>query len=230
MTAPTMPANAAGSGFFEWIRLQGLSRGPDRWFGGVASGIARRIGWDPVLVRGLFVVAAIFSGIGPLLYGAAWLLLPEAADGRVHLEELVLRGRLSAGFWGGAIFAFVGLVETPTWLGIAGVVGFALMAAIVAGGLVLLAYAGSQGRQAAGAPATSPPAHDGAPPPAQSASATNPVASGGSAPATAPPSPDATGGEPDTTGGKPDTAGGEPDTTGGEPAAGGEPDTGGEPD
>ena len=49
----------------------------DRVLGGVASGIARYFAVDPVLVRILFVVAAVFAGIGVLAYVAAWLLLPE---------------------------------------------------------------------------------------------------------------------------------------------------------
>lgn len=81
--------------FFSWLRGLGIVRGSDRWFAGVAGGIAAKAGIDPLIVRGIFVVLAILGGPGILLYLAGWLLLPDAS-GRIHLEE-VLRGRASAG-------------------------------------------------------------------------------------------------------------------------------------
>ncbi|MGO3147237.1 MAG: PspC domain-containing protein [Leucobacter sp.] len=80
-----------GSGFFAWLRQLGISRGTDRWFAGVAGGIAQRAGIDPIIVRGIFVVLALLGGPGILLYLAGWLLLPDQG-GRIHLEE-VFRGR-----------------------------------------------------------------------------------------------------------------------------------------
>lgn len=50
--------------------------------GGVAAGIARSLGIDPILVRVAFVVLAIFGGSGILLYLAGWLFIPE--DGRAE--------------------------------------------------------------------------------------------------------------------------------------------------
>lgn len=45
--------------------------------GGVCGGLADFLGWDPVLVRILWVVATVASGGGGFLaYGALWLLLP----------------------------------------------------------------------------------------------------------------------------------------------------------
>jgi phage shock protein PspC (stress-responsive transcriptional regulator) len=160
MTASTPPIQHAGASFFQWVRQQGIYRSTDRWFGGVASGVARRLGWDPILVRGLFVVAALITGVGLALYGAAWLVLPEEADGRIHLEEVIC-GRITAGFWGGAVCAFFGLVLTPTWMWAGGGFGFALVLAFCAAGLALLAYAGNQGRARASAP---PAASQTAPP------------------------------------------------------------------
>ncbi|MCC9203834.1 PspC domain-containing protein [Arthrobacter sp. zg-Y769] len=94
------------SGFFNWIRSLGITRGGDRWFGGVATGIAARTGFDPVLVRGLFVVLGVF-GIGLLVYGIAWALLPEP-DGRIHLEEAG-RGTWTSGMTGALIFTVLGI-------------------------------------------------------------------------------------------------------------------------
>jgi signal transduction histidine kinase len=51
------------------------------WLGGVAAGIARRIGVDVSLVRLAFVVAAAAGGIGFAAYGLGWLLIP-AGDSR----------------------------------------------------------------------------------------------------------------------------------------------------
>ena len=108
-TAAASGAPSAGgfhSGFFHWVRSLGIPRGGDRWFGGVATGIAARTGLDPVLVRGLFVVLGVF-GIGFLVYGVAWALLPEP-DGRIHLEEAI-RGDWTSGMTGALIFAILGM-------------------------------------------------------------------------------------------------------------------------
>ena len=45
--------------FFSWIRGLGIERSSDRWFAGVAGGIAAKAGIDPLIVRGIFVVLAI---------------------------------------------------------------------------------------------------------------------------------------------------------------------------
>jgi phage shock protein PspC (stress-responsive transcriptional regulator) len=102
---------AAGNSFFGWLRDLGIVRGEDRWLGGVASGLARRIGLDPVLVRGLFILLAVFGGVGVLLYGVAWALLPEP-DGRIHAEEAA-HGRWSSGMTGAVIITVLGLFGRP---------------------------------------------------------------------------------------------------------------------
>lgn len=85
----------AGQGFFDWIRGLGISRSADRWFAGVAAGIADRLRLDPIIVRGVFIVLALLGGPGLLLYLVGWLLLPDAS-GRIHVEEIV-RGRADTG-------------------------------------------------------------------------------------------------------------------------------------
>ncbi|MDQ0074938.1 PspC domain-containing protein [Arthrobacter oryzae] len=92
--------------FFNWVRGHGIQRGPDRWIGGVASGIAHRLGVDPLIVRGVFIVLSIFAGIGVLLYGVAWALLPEP-DGRIHVQEAGA-GRWSTGMTGALITTVIG--------------------------------------------------------------------------------------------------------------------------
>lgn len=112
-THPAAGSSASGTpasggphnGFFEWIRSLGIIRGGERWFGGVASGIAARTGLDPVLIRGLFVVLGVF-GVGFLIYGVAWGLLPEP-DGRIHAEEAI-RGNWTSGMTGAVVFVVLG--------------------------------------------------------------------------------------------------------------------------
>ena len=62
-----------------------------RYVGGVAAGIARWFGLDPLLVRVALVVLSLFGGSGFLLYGLAWAIVPEdgAVDGplRVWLKS-----------------------------------------------------------------------------------------------------------------------------------------------
>jgi phage shock protein PspC (stress-responsive transcriptional regulator) len=51
----------------------------DRVLAGVMGGIARRFGWNPTLVRVLFVVMSVLSAAFPgiLVYLILWLLIPE---------------------------------------------------------------------------------------------------------------------------------------------------------
>jgi len=50
----------------------------DRMIAGVMGGIARRLGWDPTLLRVLFVIVSIASAAFPgiLVYLILWLLMP----------------------------------------------------------------------------------------------------------------------------------------------------------
>jgi phage shock protein PspC (stress-responsive transcriptional regulator) len=105
--APGYGRTAQPLTFFDWIRSHGIHRGRDRWIGGVSSGIAERMGIDPLIVRGIFIVLTLFAGIGVLLYGLGWALLPEP-DGRIHTQEAGA-GRWSTGMTGALITSIVGL-------------------------------------------------------------------------------------------------------------------------
>lgn len=111
---PTGPApqRPAGSQFFDSLRRIGVARSDDRWIGGVGAGVGERYGLDPLLVRGLLVLSVFLGGIGLVLYGVAWLLLPERSDGRIHLEE-TLRGTFDVAVVGAAVMVVVGF----TWSG-----------------------------------------------------------------------------------------------------------------
>jgi len=52
-------------------------RTDDKWIGGVCSGLADRLGVDPVIIRASLVLLTILGGIGVTVYLVAWLLLPN---------------------------------------------------------------------------------------------------------------------------------------------------------
>jgi phage shock protein PspC (stress-responsive transcriptional regulator) len=67
-----------------------------RMVAGVAAGIARYLGVEVTVVRVAFVVLTVLGGAGPLVYLAAWLLIP--ADGAPHsIAEDVIAGHRSIG-------------------------------------------------------------------------------------------------------------------------------------
>ena len=77
-----------------WLRRPRRSTG-DRKIAGVAGGLGRAFGIDPVLIRVAFVVLTIFGGFGGLLYVLGWLLLPADGDEVSAAEALLGRGRSS---------------------------------------------------------------------------------------------------------------------------------------
>jgi len=165
------PPNAE---FFDQIRATGVVR-PDegRWAAGVAAGLARRWGVDPLLVRGLIVAAVLFTGIGAVFYGVAWLLFQQQ-DGRIHAQE-VLRGKVSAGFFGAVVVILADLPGPVTpwgWEGEFGPLGFGLFS----GGLFLVGVAVAVWWFATRGPGsrTTPAVSQAAPPPGATASAAVP--------------------------------------------------------
>ena len=52
------------------------THGDDDWVAGVAGGVARALAVDPLLVRIAFVLLTLTNGIGIVIYGALWLLVP----------------------------------------------------------------------------------------------------------------------------------------------------------
>lgn len=115
-SAPPPPPPASGSSrFFAWLRSLHLTREPG-WLGGVASGIALRLRIDPLIVRGILVVLAIFAFPVALLYALAWAFLPDHT-GKIHAEE-VSRGHVESGFVGAAVLfaiALLGLGDGGPW-------------------------------------------------------------------------------------------------------------------
>ncbi|WP_432570607.1 PspC domain-containing protein [Kineococcus sp. SYSU DK005] len=98
-TNTELPRPSAATGperFFGALRRTGVVRGRDRWIAGVCGGLAQRLGVNPAWVRGAAVVLALLGGLGLLLYGLAWALLPDAT-GRIEAEA-AHRGDVSASF------------------------------------------------------------------------------------------------------------------------------------
>ncbi|WP_423462388.1 PspC domain-containing protein [Promicromonospora sp. MS192] len=95
------------TGFFASIRRGLFPRSDQRWVGGVAGGVAERIGWDPLVVRGVLIISFFLGGLGLILYGIAWALLPER-DGRIHLQEAT-RGNFDVAMLGSVAVFLVGI-------------------------------------------------------------------------------------------------------------------------
>ena len=102
------PQGGSTHRFFDSLRGSGLMRTNERWIAGVAGGVAHRFDLDPTLVRCVWVVLSLFAGVGLVLYGLAWALLPEESDGRIHLEE-ALSGRFNAGLAGAIGMTIIGM-------------------------------------------------------------------------------------------------------------------------
>ena len=142
------PAN----GFFDSIRGSGWYRAKPRVIGGVCAGISARQGWDLSLVRVLVAAGAFFMPVVALAYGLAWLLLPEAEDGRIHIEE-TLEGRFDVAVIGGMLMMLASISSAFSDVSIFGVMGIGWFRLIVmAAGLVAIiaiiagiARTGSQG-------------------------------------------------------------------------------------
>lgn len=126
-TGAAADAGSAGSTPFA---PPAAGRGPlrrsrhDRVLAGVATGLARWLGIDPVLVRVLFVVLAIFGGSGILLYVIGWLFIPLEGEQRSEAEQLLDRHRLDDSS-----------AKLPPWLVIpAVIIGVIVLGSIVSAG------------------------------------------------------------------------------------------------
>ena len=155
---PQRPRTRATTSFFDSVRRTGLVRTDQRWVGGVAGGLARRLNVDPVLVRCIWAVLCVFSGVGLLLYGIAWALLPEEGDGRIHLQQ-ALHGEAESGLAGAAAAVVAGFVlqhrgvlpvwwyATDDWAGGFSLVFWTLMQVGLTAGIIWLVIVLLRGRR-----------------------------------------------------------------------------------
>ncbi len=88
ITAPTHPTGL--DRFFDWLRSIDLRRdGEDKWLAGVCSGIATRLGVDPIVIRAVLVALVVMGGVGITVYLIAWAFLPN--DKEAIVAERAIR-------------------------------------------------------------------------------------------------------------------------------------------
>lgn len=98
---PAQTAQSQGSKFWDDILSIGIHRDRSRqWFGGVCSGVARKVDVDPVLIRAAVIALTLFGGFGIVVYLVAWLLMPDET-GRIMARDALNRD--GNGDAGGAI-------------------------------------------------------------------------------------------------------------------------------
>jgi phage shock protein PspC (stress-responsive transcriptional regulator) len=127
-------------------------RPTDRWFAGVASGLADGLDVEPWVMRLGFVVATMVGGVGVLLYAFLWWLLP-----RRDLPDSVAQ-RMAKRFPGAPTWLGVGLLVVGVML-FAGQLGWwrpSLVFAFLLIGLGVLLFRGS-GTEALPPPGSPPP-------------------------------------------------------------------------
>ncbi|MBT8159069.1 MULTISPECIES: PspC domain-containing protein [Arthrobacter] len=74
--------------FFSIVRSMGLTRGPQRWLGGVCGGIAAKFNIDVAYVRIGYLIFCLLPGPAIGIYVVAWLLLPNQ-NGTIALESFL---------------------------------------------------------------------------------------------------------------------------------------------
>ncbi len=149
---PPAPSPAGGSGLRPPLR-----RSQDhRVVAGVCGGLGEYFGVDPVLFRVVVVVLTLFGGWGILLYGLAWLVMPDSPRPGSPAGAT----RRNAGIWWIVGLAVLALIVLPwalavmrnLWWNIGGYHGFGMPMSMPlhplhlfwpgAGSLLLLAGAG----------------------------------------------------------------------------------------
>lgn len=125
----------------------------DRYIAGVAGGLGRHFGIDPIVVRVVLAALCVFGGIGILLYGLLWVFVPSDRTGRAIIDLngstrrtvlLIFGGIAALGVVGSIVGGFDGAGGHFAW-------PLAVVVAIVA---IALAYLRPSNVRA---PASSPP-------------------------------------------------------------------------
>jgi phage shock protein PspC (stress-responsive transcriptional regulator) len=113
-TDPTSKGHGL-DGLYDALRRPGVARASDgRWFAGVAAGLARRLGIDPLVVRAGFILLGLLFGMGLAVYFVLWLLMPDER-GRISLEQALKYGDGHSIFL--LIVAVVVLFSGGPWFG-----------------------------------------------------------------------------------------------------------------
>ncbi|KRF23995.1 hypothetical protein ASG95_04995 [Phycicoccus sp. Soil803] len=142
--------------FFGWIRSVDLRRdGDDKWLAGVCSGIATRLGVDPIVIRAVLVLLVVLGGVGITVYLIAWAFLPN------NREEIIAEKALRDGDVLGIILLVViglSLIGANGLTGDSSGLGWIWWVVVPIGLVVWLVTRNRDGRKArAGQPAYGPP-------------------------------------------------------------------------
>lgn len=114
----------------------------DKVIAGVAGGFARWLGIDPVIVRVVLVVLAVFGGSGLLLYAIGWLFIPVEGSSSSTADAFFEKSRQpgsTARIWLIVIGVIVGVIVFLNLVGYAfgGWGGGSVLLLLAVGGLVL---------------------------------------------------------------------------------------------
>ncbi len=105
----------------------------------MCSGISARTGWDVRLVRGLVIVATLLLWVPVILYGLAWLLLPDGPDGPIE-GQLALGGDFDwAQLWASLIIV-AGIVALPSSIVVGPSIIFLWWVAVAGSVVALIVY------------------------------------------------------------------------------------------
>ncbi|WP_172829389.1 PspC domain-containing protein [Pedococcus dokdonensis] len=147
--------------FFGWIRSVDLRRdGDDKWLAGVCSGIAQRLGVDPIVIRAVLVLLVVLGGVGITVYLIAWAFLPN------NREEIIAEKALRDGDVLGIILLVVIGLSLAGGTGLAGDnwgIGWVWWV-LVPVGLVVWLVTRNRGHKPPGQPAYGPPPASYTPP------------------------------------------------------------------
>lgn len=152
--------------------LRDLRRSRDnRVVAGVLGGVAGRLGIDPLLLRIVTVVLALFGGVGIVLYALGWLLIPDEDAGTSIAEQALGRDEtrpaglgtvaLAAALVIAALLAAGGMFESG--------VGWLLMILTVVGAVMLLRRQDGERRSPQEQPSVDYPGFPGYVPPTEAA-------------------------------------------------------------
>jgi len=118
-------------------RLQRSST--DRYIAGVAGGLGRHFGIDPIVVRVVLAALCVFGGIGIILYAVLWVFVPSDRTGRAIIDLngptrrtilLMFGGIAALGLMGSIVGGFNGFGGHFVWP----------LTAVVAVAAIALAY------------------------------------------------------------------------------------------
>ncbi|PHQ48789.1 hypothetical protein BLA24_27325 [Streptomyces cinnamoneus] len=100
---------------------------------GVCGGLGRCFDMDPVIFRVVLGVLGVTGGLGLIVYGFAWLLIPQEGEEENEVRRL-LSGRVEGPALTALLFALVGCGLFLSMLNNSSVMSFALMLALAISG------------------------------------------------------------------------------------------------